>query len=162
MVEENHLKKVKCKGCKTYVEKDDAIYSNLSNFCSWDCVFNSSSKKPKKKPKNVASVEPVGLPSEVREHVLRADGYKCRLCGNPSSNICFHHVIYKSEKKNKPWQDQTSNGITLCNQPCHLDIVHKNKKRFQPLCLGIIWLREVHGDKYTTIYDLEKQLGENK
>ena len=166
--------KVKCANCKEYIEKSDAIPRGLSNFCSMDCVFSKANKRKSnqragrsaKDTKRKVSVSDAKtkrrmvsneLTDEQRQHVLKGDGYRCRLCGG-KDNLVFHHVIYKSEKRNKQWQDEISNGITLCNTPCHLSIVHGNKKRFQKLCLGIVYLREVEGDKHTTIYELEKRL----
>lgn len=160
--------KVRCANCKEFIEKSDAIPRGISNFCSMDCLF-AKTNKGKSGRRSVSSTENSKVQSvnrrlvsneltdEVRDHVLRNDNFRCRLCGG-ANNLVFHHVIYKSEKKNKLWQDTVSNGITLCNEPCHLGIVHKDKKRFQKLCLGIIWLREVEGDRYTSIYDLEKRL----
>lgn len=170
--------KVKCANCKEYIERSDAISRGISNFCSMDCIFAkantrkssqrasgpsevSNSKKVNRRtgskvPNNNAQYRRL-VSDELREHVLKGDNYRCRLCGG-NKNLALHHVIYRSNKKNKQWQDQSSNLITLCNEPCHLSVVHKNKKRFQKLCLAIIWIREVEGDRYTTIYDLEKRL----
>jgi hypothetical protein len=160
--------KVKCANCKEFIDKSDAIPRGISNFCSTACLFAKANKsKELKRTKPPTKVKDIQvnrrlvsdeLTDEVRQHVLEFDGFKCRLCGRSSSNLVFHHVIYKSDVRNKRWQDQISNGITLCNRPCHLSVVHGNKKRFQPLCLGIIWLREVERDRHTTIYDLEKRL----
>lgn len=161
------MRKVRCANCKEFIEKSDAIPSGISNFCSTACLFAKKNKrsigqgsKDSTKTKRVQSHRRLvshELSDEVRRYVLQADNFRCRLCGR-TNNLACHHVIYKSEKRNKQWQDEISNLITLCNSPCHLSIVHGNKKRFQPLCLGIIWLREVEGDRSTTIYDLEKRL----
>ncbi len=163
------MRKVRCGNCKKYIEKSDAIPRGISNFCSMDCVFakanqgKGSNGTKSSTPSKRSSVSESQrrhdqlVYNELKEKVHKSDGYRCRLCGG-NDNLVFHHVIYKSDVNNKPWQDQTSNGITLCNRPCHLSIVHGNKKRFLPLCLGIIWLRETEGDRYTTIYDLEERL----
>ena len=151
------MSKVKCKGCKQYVERDSALRIGLSSYCDRDCLYSAQTKKPKQQSKKISTVNREPLSEELRNYVLTKDCNRCRLCGK-TNNLAVHHVIYKSDKKNKRWQDQASNLITLCNQPCHLDIVHKNKKKFQKLCLGIIWLREVEGDRYTTIYKLEERL----
>jgi hypothetical protein len=167
--------KVKCANCKEYIEKSDAIPRGISNFCSMDCVFAkantrkssqraSSSAKNKNTRRGLDSKVPNSnaehrrlVSDELRQHVLKGDNYRCRLCGG-NKNLALHHVIYRSNKKNKQWQDQSSNLITLCNEPCHLSVVHGNKKRFQKTCLGVIWIREIDGDKHTTIYELEKRL----
>jgi 5-methylcytosine-specific restriction endonuclease McrA len=167
--------KVKCANCKEYIEKSGAISRGISNFCSMDCVFakankgkssqraGNSSKDKYTRPKLDSKVSNGKtkhrrlVSDELRQHVLEGDNYRCRLCGG-NNNLALHHVIYKSNKKNKPWENQVSNLITLCNHPCHLSIVHGDKKRFQKLCLGIVWLREVEDDKHTTIYKLEERL----
>jgi len=146
--------KVKCANCKEYIEKSSAIPRGISNFCSMDCVFAKANKgksgsgfasKAKSKPNkgHKQLVSPI-----VRDAVLKRDNYSCRLCGK-ANNLAVHHIIYKSDKKNKPWENEVSNLITLCNHPCHLSIVHGNKKRFQPICLMYIWFREVEGKLYS-------------
>jgi 5-methylcytosine-specific restriction endonuclease McrA len=153
------LSKVKCRGCKTYVDKDSAIRIGLSSYCDQSCVYSAQNKKPKTKPKKVSTQHREPLSQELRDAVLTKDCFRCRLCGK-SNSLAVHHIIYKSEKRNKQWQDQTSNLITLCNDPCHLKVVHGDKKRFQPLCLALVWLRETKGDRYTTLYKLEERLNE--
>lgn len=150
---------MKCKSCGKKLDKDKVVHVGLSSYCSFECSWNKKPAKKKPKSKKVASdkgyVEPIS--EAVRNHVIRKDNYRCRLCKG-KNNLAVHHVYYKSEAKKEPWLNQPQNLITLCNEPCHLGIVHGNKKKFQPLCLGIIWLREVENDRYTTIYKLEERL----
>lgn len=160
--------KVKCANCKEYIEKSNAIPRGISNFCGMDCVFSKANKGKSgggyaaKTPKR-SKIQRDNLgyqrlvSDQLREIIFKKDNYSCRLCGQ-ANNLAVHHIIYRSNIKNKPWENETSNLITLCNHPCHLSIVHGNKKRFQKLCLGVVWLREIEGDKYTTIYELEKRL----
>jgi len=149
------LSKVRCKGCKQYVERDSALRIGLSSYCDRDCLYSTQTKKPKQS-KKVSTVNREPLSEELRNYVLTKDRNRCRLCGKTNS-LAVHHVIYRSDKRNKRWQDQASNLITLCIE-CHIPIIHNNKKRWQKVCLGIIWLREVEGDRYTTIYKLEERL----
>ena len=153
--------KVKCHACKEYVDTGSAFRRGLSSWCDYDCFIDSQNAALKKKYKKMASSKghDTGVYEELRLKVLTSDNFRCRLCAK-QNNLAVHHVIYKSDKKNKPWENTVSNLITLCNTPCHLSIVHKNKKRFQRLCLGIIWIREIEGDRSTTIYQLEKRLDE--
>lgn len=150
---------MKCKSCGNKLDKDKVVRVGLSNYCSFECSWNKKPAKKKSKPKKVASnkghVEPIS--EAVRSLVMRRDSNRCRLCKGVD-NLAVHHIYYKSEAKKEVWLNQPHNLITLCNQPCHLTIVHGNKKRFQRLCLGIVWLRETQNDRYTTIYQLEESL----
>jgi len=151
---------VRCGFCKTFIPKESAIPYGLSHFCNSDCLTSKRFQKPppqKSVKKNVKKkTKAPGLTAETREQVLHRDSYRCRFCGT-HQDLCVHHVVYKSDPKNRPWENQTSNLITLCNQICHLNKVHGNKKKYQKLCLQIIWLAEVMNDKHTTIQQLEKQ-----
>ena len=140
--------KVKCGNCKKFIQKEDAVKSGISYFCNSDCRSNKALSQFQK-----AKTRKVDLDS-AREEVFARDGFRCRYCGG-KKNLVVHHVIYRSEIKNRQWQEEISNKISLCNEPCHLTIIHGNKKKYQPLCLKIIWLREIYGDKITLIKDIE-------
>lgn len=60
------------------------------------------------------------LPPEIREEVLKRDGYACRKCGS-KENLQIHHIKYRS----KGGSDDLNNLITLC-EFCHW-IVHKDE-----------------------------------
>lgn len=159
------MSKVKCRECKKYVERESAIRMGLSSWCSFDCLYSQSAKKPvqkaktnkklasKLKPKvlDYGTIEP-----EIYDRVIKADGYRCRYCGG-KDNLALHHIFYRSEARYFPYCSQPSNLITLCNQPCHLSVIHKNKKKYRKLCLQIVWLREIDGNKITLIKDIEDE-----
>lgn len=150
--------KIKCKACKKYVpKKDNNFRVGLSTYCDSSCYYGSLSEI--KKIEDMASERPVFKikePSDdVRTKVFVRDRYQCRLCGK-SNNLIVHHVYYRSEAKKQPWLHSSHNLITLCNEPCHLSIVHKNKKKFKPILLGLIWLSEVE-NKYMTVKQFEKK-----
>jgi 5-methylcytosine-specific restriction endonuclease McrA len=50
---------------------------------------------------------------ELREQVLRRDGWRCQFCGS-MTNLEVHHQIFRSHSG----PDQENNLITLCNG-CH-------------------------------------------
>ena len=50
---------------------------------------------------------------ELRERVLRRDGWRCQFCGS-MTNLEVHHQIFRSHSGS----DQEDNLITLCNR-CH-------------------------------------------
>lgn len=145
--------KVRCgnKNCKEYIEKDSAIHSGINYYCDDSCLHarplskrkTSAAKRTTKKRRKTKPT----LPSTVTESVLSRDGHSCRYCGG-TQNLAVHHIYYRSEWKNKPWENERSNLILLCNDH-HLNVIHANKKRWQRVCLAYIWLREVEGKLYT-------------
>ena len=148
------MSKVKCSLCKTYVNKDSAIYNGFSYFCSNEHLLEKRIKLNKGKQNNTTKVASTRNDKVFdRQRILKRDRYRCRLCGQ-RNNLAVHHIIYKSSYANKKYQDEPSNLITLCNEPCHLTIVHGNKKKYQPLCLQIIWLTYINNNRYITINKL--------
>lgn len=140
--------KVRCalKSCKKYVPREEAYRVGIQSFCDQQHYVeygNTPSKTVKKKKADI--------PDELRDLVYELDGYQCRFCRS-RSNLHLHHVFYRSEGG----LHEQSNLLTLC-MDCHNPIVHADKKRWQPLCLGVIWLRS-QGDKHTTVPLLEKRL----
>jgi len=95
------------------------------------------------------------MPDGLRDSVVRLDGSRCRCCGSGRNGaLHVHHVMYRSQGG----PHEQSNLITLCVD-CHM-VVHSDKRRYQPLCLGVIWLRSF-GDKQVTVRSLERKLSEN-
>jgi hypothetical protein len=132
------------------------VSDGVSSFCSNEHRFAHKTSLRKEGAARAATRQRSkkvvdDLAPDLRQRVLERDGFRCCYCGRSSNNLALHHVIYRSEIRNRPWQDQPSNLITLCNMPCHLDIIHGNKQLYQPLCLKLIWLREVEGDPFTLI-----------
>src|SRR5690606_7211647 len=117
----------------------------IQSFCTQDCKFEHFRGK---KPKSTSNP----MPPRLRESVMRKDSNRCRACRS-RNGLDVHHIYYKSQGG----PHEASNLITLCKE-CHIPIVHADKKRFQPLCLGIVWLREVYGDRHMTLYQLERKI----
>ena len=157
------MSKVRCgnKACKEYIEKDSAVHAGLSHYCDSDCMFASSSKpkaktakkSPKRKPK-----KPNPVSEEIRERVLHRDKFRCRACQKTPLNPAVHHIVYRGDFRNKPWENESSNQITLCNQPCHLTVVHGDKRTWQPILLGLVWLSEVE-NQYLTVEQFKDKYG---
>lgn len=151
------MSKRRCAYCREYFDQSTMIVSGLSAFCSNGHLLKARNKsRPKPQPKQ-PNDDFDGISPAMRLAAIEADGYRCRYCGNLSHNLAVHHIYYRSEARNEPWLHQPHNLITLCNYPCHLDIVHGNKRLYQPLCLQIVWLRMIEGDVHTTIQMLERQ-----
>ena len=83
-------------------------------------------------------LERLGLvPSEVREYVLERDGSCCRVCGRYVVEPALHHIRYRSEGG----LDVPSNLVTIGWLPghdCHLAVVHRDKRLWQPILLAIV------------------------
>jgi 5-methylcytosine-specific restriction endonuclease McrA len=59
---------------------------------------------------------------ELRQQILRRDGWRCQLCG-ALSNLEVHHKEFRSQSGD----DSEENLITLCAE-CHA-LIHKRKKK---------------------------------
>lgn len=83
-------------------------------------------------------LERLGLvPTDVRDFVIARDGQCCRVCGRYVEEPALHHIRYRSQGG----LDVPSNLVTigwLFDHDCHLDIVHRNKRIWQPLLLEVV------------------------
>lgn len=152
--------KLKCKFCKKWFPRSDLVRSGMSSYCSDDCQTQDFFKP--KEGKDTFGTSGESKPTAaVVEAVRIADGNRCRVCGK-SGDLITHHIYYRSEPDAAPFLHQKHNLISLHNLPCHLRIIHGHKRRFKPLLLGLIWLRDVKGDSSMTVYQLEDKLNENR
>ena len=136
------MAKVRCgnRGCKKYIEKSDAFRAGISHYCDRACIFGqANAPKPKGKRSSPTSARPI--PKNVRVKVSTRDNFCCRLCG--SSSYQLHHINYRSEVKNKPWENEPWNLIALCSRD-H-DAVHGDKFIWKQILLGMNWVLEVDG-----------------
>lgn len=90
--------------------------------------FNLKRNKPIKK----ISKKRITVSKETYNKVLKRDKEKCRLCGT-SLNLHLHHI----NGRGKDLTNNINNCIMLC-QHCHLEVVHKNQKKYRPILLQII------------------------
>jgi 5-methylcytosine-specific restriction endonuclease McrA len=63
---------------------------------------------------------------ELREKVLRRDGWRCQMCGSVT-NLTVHHQEYRSHS----CDDVEQNLITLCAE-CHLTTHASASKNMEP------------------------------
>lgn len=133
------MPKVKCKLCKTAIERDDAYRTALQSFCSVDHYkeYFASSQKKASKPK----VDPGW--DDQRKVIIKLDGGRCRVCGT-KYNLHVHHIRYRSEGGTH----DEDNLITLCIP--HHDLIHSDKNKYQQRCLAIVEKRK-QGDAFTRI-----------
>lgn len=144
------MAKFRCGGCKNYFDQQDVLRSNgIQKFCSEECAYKKpiSSKPPKPfKPKKKKE----DIPEAVRRAVLGRDKNRCRFCST-KDGLHLHHVIYRSQGG----EHVEHNLITLCQR--HHNLVHSDKKRYMPLCLGVLWLSIVE-QRHVTIPQLGRFL----
>lgn len=83
-------------------------------------------------------LERLGLvPADVRDYVIERDASCCRVCGRYVAYPALHHIRYRSQGG----LDVPSNLVTvgwLPGHDCHLSVVHRNKRLWQPILLSIV------------------------
>jgi len=117
--------KVRCKTCREYVEREDALRTGVMSFCDSNCLGKYQWKLNKKRLKRAP------MPRDLRMDVMARDGYRCTYCGD-RHQLVVHHVRYRSEGG----KDSMDNLITLCEK--HHLLVHTDKSVYQPMCLAYI------------------------
>lgn len=152
------MARVRCgnKECGKYIKRDETTQRyGWSFFCDESCKYTYmlTIDKPK-----VASAIPGGNTGAVRgmgvqkrNSVLERDRNKCRVCG-ASKHLEIHHINYRSDWRNKNWENERWNLITLCGS-CHKDVVHNDKKTWVPILLGLTWRSEVD-NMYCSVADI--------
>jgi len=111
------------------VDRDDAYRTSVQSFCNREHYIAYQNASPKSRPKVNRELD------AARKIVMALDGGRCRVCGT-KYNLHVHHIVYRSEKQD----DSVGNLITLCQK--HHDLIHSNKKYYQPECKRIVALRE--------------------
>ena len=84
------------------------------------------------KPISKRSKNKITVKSETYNKVYKRDNGKCQLCGC-IKNLHLHHI----NGRGKYLTNNVKNCILLCEN-CHLNIVHKNQKKYRPILLNII------------------------
>lgn len=112
--------KIKCRYYKRY------IISLLECKSCSNLIYKTN--KPIKKVSN----KRVTVTEETYNKVMQRDKYKCRLCGT-SLNLHLHHI----DGRGKDLTNNVDNCIILCEN-CHLNIVHKNQKKYRPILKEMI------------------------
>lgn len=106
-----------CKELKTYID-----YKATCQNCSKRIL--KANKPIKKASKNKKTVS-----KETYQKVYERDKGICQLCGS-SQKLNLHHILGRG----KDLTDNPDNCIMLC-QNCHLEVVHKNQKKYRPILL---------------------------
>lgn len=133
------MSKVRCAGCRQYINKGGAVQFGLGWCCDDNCRYEAElrarahQQRSKPNPNRTTSEPSLARKKEVR----RRDGLTCRACGRPGNHV--HHINYRSEGGGH----EPHNLITLC-LACH-DTVHADKATWKPLLLAVIWEHYVNG-----------------
>lgn len=135
------MSKVRCSVCKTYVEKDEAIYIGLSYVCGDNCL-KEARKRRRDEKRAARGRNPI--PADLRQQVRDRDGNACRYCRRPT-DLQLHHIRYRSE--GGPHEER--NLITLCS--VHHALMHSSKERWQPVLLGLIEEQYANGHFYLVL-----------
>jgi 5-methylcytosine-specific restriction endonuclease McrA len=146
--------KVKCAGCREYKEKEFCVPYGLGWCCDANCRWLAIELRRKSAPPNRTSATPKrrAQPSLERRRKMaaRERDHGCRYC-LVARNLHVHHIVYRSEGGTHAER----NLITLCN--VHHDLMHSNKKRFQPVLKELIRLH-YETDQFLTVTEVERRL----
>lgn len=148
------VSRVRCAACREYVSPDGAISIGISRVCSEECMRDLSRRKRRTKPDPRRSRQqgPGRLDAVIRAEIRKRDGERCRWCGrNGSSGLQIHHILYRSQGG----PDHHSNLILLCAD--HHALVHSNKRHWQPVLLGTLWIGYVR-QRMLTVPEVERWL----
>lgn len=137
--------KVRCQGCRNYFPKEEAHRRmGLGYVCSEDCMFLTRDRSQQTHTSSSASE----IPTAVRSAVLARDLHQCRRC-QTHRDLHIHHISYKSQGVDH----SPLNLVSLCGagnvDGCH-GVVHSDKRIYQPLLRGVIWIQYVE-DRYVTV-----------
>lgn len=97
-----------------------------------DCAKCFKREPRNNKNINKVSKKRITVTKETYDKVIERDNYKCRLCGT-TQNLQLHHIYGRG----KDLTNDINNCIMLCMH-CHLEVVHKNQKKYRPILKKII------------------------
>lgn len=144
------MAKFRCGGCKEYFDQAEAVKSNgVQRFCSNECAYRKSINSAPPKPFGPKKKK-ADIPDTIRKAVLKRDKNRCRFC-RTKDGLHLHHIVYRSQGG----EHVEHNLITLCHR--HHALIHSDKKKYMPLCLGVLWLSIVE-HKHLTIPQLGRFL----
>ena len=112
--------KIKCRYYKRYI---------ISLF---ECKSCSNLIYKTNKPIKKVSNKRITVTEETYNKVMQRDKGRCRLCGT-NLNLHLHHI----NGRGKDLTNNIDNCIILCEN-CHLNIVHKNQKKYRPILKEMI------------------------
>lgn len=120
----------KCLYLKVRTKKGERYFYCQNKRCNveYGACFTCLDKEYKKsKPINKVSKNKERVSEDTYNLVFKRDNGKCALCPT-TINLHLHHINGRGKGKT----DNPKNCIMLC-QNCHLNIVHKNNKKWRPI-----------------------------
>lgn len=136
----------RCTACRGYFPRDTFFYhQQMTRICTELCFNEWTESRRRKasarrKPRR-PTIAPK-IPIDVRMAVHERDK-TCRMCGGSSRGLHCHHVIYRSQGG----PDTEENLVLLCAE--HHELVHSDKRVYQPLLLALLQLEYVEGQHLT-------------
>ena len=97
-----------------------------------ECIKCVKNEPRKNKSINKVSKKKTTVTQDTYNKVMQRDNCRCRLCGT-SLNLHLHHI----DGRGKDLTNDINNCIMLCRH-CHLEVVHKNQKKYRPILKKII------------------------
>lgn len=73
------------------------------------------------------SKKKISVKKEIYDQVIKRDNYRCKLCGT-TENLQLHHI----DGRGRELTNDINNCVILCMH-CHLEVVHKNQKKYRPI-----------------------------
>lgn len=147
----------RCQGCREYKPAPPWRKMGLGGVCSEACYKSRAvfSVRSAESPNGGAYIKGAAadgariaraaraltIPTTVRTQVMFRDRNRCRWCGGIANHL--HHIRYRSEGVDH----SVHNLISLCRT--HHDLVHTDKRRWQPVLLATVWLTMVEGRRFT-------------
>lgn len=135
----------RCAHCRGYFPRDTFFYhQQMTRICTELC-FNEwmESRRRKAKANRKPRTRPSApkIPIDVRMAVHDRDK-TCRMCGSSRGLHC-HHVDYRSQGG----PDTEGNLVLLCAE--HHELVHSDKRVYQPVLRALLWLEYVEHQHLT-------------
>jgi len=97
--------------------------------CGKCLKFNPHANEPIKKKSNHKEE----VTQETYDYVFERDKGRCVLC-KTTKDLHLHHINGRSKKLT----NDVNNCVMLCRH-CHLEVVHKNQKKYRPILLKYIY-----------------------
>lgn len=119
----------RCRVCRQYWRRPEYRRVALGSVCSSHC-FDALRFHPSISAGNSRADDDV--PVATRAAVHERDRHRCRYCGTPDG-LHLHHIAYRSEGVDH----SEHNLILLCH--AHHQLVHSNKRYWQPRLRAYIW-----------------------
>jgi hypothetical protein len=133
----------RCTVCRDYFRTQPFRRLGIVRVCSETCLKElGSTPTSRTKP-------PKDIPDRVRANVRDRDQHRCRF-GGCRTTLHEHHIHYRSEGVDH----SADNLIVLCLK--HHDVVHSDKRRWQPVCLA--YIAELRRGRQRFLVEIDREI----